>query len=86
MAIAWDTYDKGDYDVWVREFAPRTELARERRPVANTIDYEARPALTYDGPGRLWISYELGSPTWGKNFGALVQNQGTPLYRGRQIG
>ena len=20
VAIAWDTYDKGDYDVWLREF------------------------------------------------------------------
>jgi hypothetical protein len=42
--------------------------------------------MTYDGSGALWISYELGSPTWGKNYGALVQKQGAPLYRGRQIG
>jgi hypothetical protein len=71
--------------VWVREFASDGS-PQEARPVANSIDYEARPAMTYDGSGALWISYELGGPTWGKNFGALVQNQGAPLYRGRQIG
>ncbi len=86
VAIAWDTYDKGDYDVWVREYSASSGEASEARAAANSIDYEARPALTYDHSGALWISYELGSPTWGKNFGALVQNQGYPLYRGRQIG
>lgn len=85
VAIAWDTYDKGDYDVWLREFGSDGS-PHEPQPVANSIDYEARPALTYDAQGALWIAYELGSPTWGKNFGEYIQKQGMPLYRGRQIG
>ena len=84
VAIAWDTYEKGDYDVWMREFAGGK--AGEARPVANTPDYEARPAMTYDKTGALWIAWEKSGPTWGKNFGALVKNQGIPLYRDRQIG
>ena len=28
----------------------------------------------------------MGSPSWGKNFGPYAENQGTPLYRGRQVG
>jgi hypothetical protein len=84
LAIAWDTYDKGDYDVWVREFAG--EQAGVSRPVANTPKYEARPALTYDLEGRLWITYELSGPTWGKDWGGLVRNKGIGLYRDRQIG
>jgi hypothetical protein len=85
VAIAWDTYEKGDYDVWVREFEAAGE-AREARPVANSDMYEARAALTYDREGRLWISYELSGPTWGKDFGALVRDKGIGLYRDRQIG
>jgi hypothetical protein len=84
VAMAWDTYDKGDYDVWVREFSPGK--AGQAQPVANSEKYEARPALTYDLTGRLWISYELSGPTWGKDWGALVRNKGIGLYRDRQIG
>ncbi len=84
VAVAWDTYEKGDYDVWVREFAadgtPQTPQS-----AADTVDYEARPALTYDRQGSLWIAYELGSPSWGKDSGPY-DNGGNPLYRGRQIG
>jgi len=80
VAIAWDTYEKGDYDVWVREFPG------EARAVANTPDYEARPALTYDKSGALWVAWEKSGPTWGKDWGALVQNEGIGLYRDRQIG
>jgi hypothetical protein len=84
VAIAWDTYEKGDYDVWVREFS--TDQPGEPRPVANSDKYEARPALTYDRDGRLWICYELSGPTWGKDWGALVRDKGIGLYRDRQIG
>lgn len=84
VAIAWDTYDKGDYDVWVREFSDGK--AGDARPVANTPDYEARPALTYDKEGALWIAWEHSGPTWGKDWGALVRDKGIPLYRDRQIG
>jgi hypothetical protein len=85
VAIAWDTYEKGDYDVWVREFGP-DGTADAARPAANSDKYEARPALTYDHEGRLWISYELSGPTWGKDWGGLVRDKGIGLYRDRQIG
>lgn len=84
VAIAWDTYEKGDYDVWVREFSGGK--ASEARPVANTADYEARAALTYDKNGALWVAWEKSGPTWGKDWGALVRDEGIGLYRDRQIG
>jgi hypothetical protein len=85
VTIAWDTYEKGDYDIWLREFdnAGKPSAARA---AANTEDYEARPAITYDHEGSLWVSWEQSGPTWGKNWGALVQRQGIGLYRDRQIG
>jgi len=82
--IAWDTYEKGDYDVWMREFAA-DGTAAAGLAVADTADYEARPALTYDRDGGLWIAYEMGSPSWGKDSGPY-DNGGNPLYKGRQIG
>jgi hypothetical protein len=84
-AIVWDTYDKGDYDVWVREFDARGQ-PETPQPVANSEQYEARPAAAYDLNGRLWISWELSGPTWGKDWGALERNTGIGLYRDRQIG
>lgn len=84
LAVAWDTYEKGDYDVWVREFAADGS-PQAPQPVADTIDYEARPAPVYAADGALWIAYELGSPSWGKDSGPY-DNGGNPLYRGRQIG
>ena len=85
VAIAWDTYDKGDYDVWVREFSA-TGTPDTAWPAANSPDYEARPALTYDLESRLWVAWERSGPTWGKNWGAYDRNSGIGLYRDRQIG
>ena len=89
VAIAWDSYEKGDYDVFVREFTPLgSNVESAPQPIlaaADSPDYEARPALTYDKAGALWISYELGDPSWGKDSGPY-DNGGNPLYRGRQIG
>jgi hypothetical protein len=85
VAIAWDTYEKGDYDVWVREY-DAVGKAAQARPVVTTPDYEARPALAYDREGSLWVAWEQSGPTWGKDWGALVQRKGIGLYRDRQIG
>jgi hypothetical protein len=85
IAIAWDTYDKGDYDIWLREFAANGTAAAAR-PVANTPQYEARASLAYDRESRLWVAWEFSGPTWGKDWGALVRDKGIGLYRDRQIG
>lgn len=85
IAIAWDTYDKGDYDVWLREYDLQG-TAKTAQPVANTPMYEARPALAFDAGHRLWVSWESSGPTWGKDWGAYERETGIGLYRDRQIG
>src|SRR6185369_8156128 len=85
VAIAWDTYDKGDYDVSLREF-DASGKAGTPQPAANTALYEARPAITYDLQGRLWVCWEQSGATWGKDWGGLVRDEGIGLYRDRQIG
>lgn len=80
FAVAWDTYAKGDYDVWLRVGnAPP-------QPVATSADYEARASLAYDKEGQLWIAYEKSGPTWGKDWGAYDSSDGIALYRNREIG
>src|SRR5262249_14182329 len=80
----FDTYKDGDYDVYVAVFAPDA-----KRPVvslvAGSARFEARPALAYDGAGRLWIAYEEGPTKWGKNYGALEADKGQPLYSSRSV-
>ena len=80
FAIAWDTYAKGDYDVWAA-FSDG-----EPRPVATSPDYEARASVTFDRDGALWIAFERGGPTWGKDWGAYDSGDGIGLYKSRQIG
>jgi hypothetical protein len=81
IAIAWDCYDKGDYDVWLWQSADG-----KAQPVANSTLYEARPSLVYDKEGALWIAWEKSGATWGKDWGAYDGQDGIGLYRDRQIG
>lgn len=81
VAIAWDCYDKGDYDIWLW-----TQADDRVQPVANSPLYEARPSLTYDKEGALWIAWEKSGQTWGKDWGAYDGSDGIGLYRDRQIG
>ncbi len=85
VAIAWDTYEKGDYDVWLREIDAAGKAAAPQ-PVTSSPGYEARPAITYDQQNRLWVCWEQSGPTWGKDWGGLVRDEGIGLYRDRQIG
>jgi len=85
VAIVWDTYAKGDYDVWMREYAS-DGTATAAQAVANTGDYEARPTATHGLDGALWIAWEESGATWGKDWGAYDGADGIGLYRDRQIG
>ncbi len=85
VAIAWDTYDKGDYDIWLRTFSADGE-AKPAQPVTNSWLYEARPSLAFDGENHLWVCWEQGGPSWGKDWGAYDNQDGIGLYKGRQIG
>jgi hypothetical protein len=82
VTVAWDTYQKGDYDVYCRTCA--ADKWGEPVAVATTLEAEMRPSLAYDNAGRLWIAYETAPENWGKDWGAL-DKKGTPLYRGRSI-
>jgi hypothetical protein len=81
VAVGYDVYQDGDYDVYlaVIDGGHVTEHA-----VATSPRFEARPSLAYDARGRLWVAFEDGPEKWGKDFGAL-DKKGSPLYSTRSI-
>src|SRR5579863_8651745 len=85
VAISWDTYDKGDYDVYVRrlQFNGSVSMAAPI-PVAATLSFEARSTLAYDPQNRLWIAYEVSGPDWGKDYGSY-DTTGIALYHNHTI-
>jgi hypothetical protein len=82
VARAYDTYHR-DSDIFLKvEGGPKGEYADY---VAASSRFEARPALAYDPRGRLWIAHEEGPEGWGKDYGSLVPDRGTPLYGARSV-
>jgi hypothetical protein len=85
VAISWDTYDKGDYDVYLRRLHYSDQIGMDDPiPVAATNNFEARSSLAYDFQNRLWIAYEVSGPRWGKDFGAY-DTSGIGLYQNHTI-
>ncbi len=76
--VAWDTYDKGRYDVRMRRISP--EGPGEVIEVAATERLEARPDLAVDGRDRVWVSYEAGRVNWAKDQGRLDPPGTAPGY------
>ena len=85
VAISWDTYDKGDYDVYLRRVRFSGQIGFDDPiPIAATLNFEARSSLAYDAQNRLWIAYEVAGSRWGKDFGAF-DTTGLPLYSAHTI-
>ena len=90
--VAWDTYDRGNYDVLLRTIDPQDKPPAEPVAVANTARFEARPHLVADAAGRVWIAYEEGDEQWGKDYATaqfkripLDKNPGFALYINRTV-
>jgi hypothetical protein len=86
--VAWDTYDKGNYDVRLRRIGKEPQTWN----VAGTAKFEARPHLVCDAKDRIWIAYEEGDEQWGKDFAneqfrriGLQKNPGYALYIHRTV-
>ena len=68
--VAWDSYENGNYDVFLRRF--HNGEAEPVVPIGTLKAFEARPSLAVDPQDRVWIAYEMGGPNWGKDFGRVV--------------
>jgi hypothetical protein len=87
--VAWDTYDQGNFDVYLRE------VSSDAAPVAvaTTAKFEARPSVAIGPAGRVWVAYEEGDEQWGKDFASVenfrksgyARNAGNALYVKRTV-
>lgn len=84
-AAAYDRYAAGDYDVVLDLKTKPGGLEREPTAIATSSRFEARPSAAYDAHGRLWVAYEEGPEKWGKDYGALDSDDGSPLYSSRSV-
>ncbi len=82
VAVVWDSYEAGTYDVFARVWSVGTWT--EPVAVAASAKAEMRPTASYDPAGRLWIAYEEGPEMWGKDWGAL-DKAGVGLQSGRSV-
>lgn len=89
--VAWDTYDRGNYDVMLRTIT--ADVAGSVTRVAESPKFEARACLTCDAADRVWIGYEEGDEQWGKDYAnsnevakvGLEKNLGYALYVNRTV-
>ncbi len=84
LHVAFDTYAKGNYDVWLVSAAntPSPQLV----VVTDSPQFEARASLAVDSKDRLWVAYEQTGPYWGKDFGTRWgRNFGEQFYVHRDI-
>jgi hypothetical protein len=86
--VAWDTYDKGNYDVRLHVAGKETKTL----DVANSPRFEARPNIICDANDRVWIAYEEGDEQWGKDYATnqfrkigFEKNPGFGLYIKRTV-
>ena len=85
IAISWDTYDKGDYDVYMRRLHMTDQITMDDPiAVAATNKFEVRSSIAYDSQNRLWIAYEVSGPKWGKDWG-IYDTSGIALYQNHTI-
>ncbi|HVX60575.1 MAG TPA: hypothetical protein VHC19_08235, partial [Pirellulales bacterium] len=87
--VAWDAYDRGNYDVQLYAAGETPE----RLTIASSDRFEGRPALVCDQNDRLWAAYEEGDEQWGKDYAStdgfrkvgLKSNPGFALYVNRTL-
>lgn len=86
--IAYDTYEKQNYDVRLAVFGDQTKAME----VASSPRFEARPSLAVDDKDRVWIAYEESDEQWGMDYSTNMfrkigfdENPGYALYINRTV-
>lgn len=83
VAVAWDGYASGNYDVYARVFADGAWSAVQE--IASTPRFEAHPSVAIDAEKRVWFAWDESGQAWGKDTGFLVQEPATQLKESRTI-
>ena len=82
--VAWDSYDAGNYDVYLRRLA-EGDLG-EPIAIAASPRFEARAAVAVDPIDQVWVAFEDSDEGWGKDAGdRWTGKQATPMYVNKNI-
>ena len=91
--IGYDTYEHGNYDVYLTSVGIRAGKAvvGERTAIARSENFEAHASVLADRAGRVWVAFDKGGPKWGKDYGNLPDGgprlrRGEPLHMSRRLG
>ncbi len=82
--IAWDTYDKGNYDI---QFRPYSNGKLEAlRPLTSSPKFQAHASVAVDNRGRPWVAWDESGVNWAKDQGFLIPVPlATPIHQQRSI-
>ncbi|MFH1921497.1 MAG: hypothetical protein ABIP48_16655, partial [Planctomycetota bacterium] len=84
LFVAFDTYQAGNYDVKLVSGANSAQP--QTIDVAASPFFEVRPSIAVDNEDRVWIAYEEGGQSWGKDTGMKwLGRRGELLYWRREI-
>lgn len=83
IAVAWDGYASGNYDIYLKRRRKDAWGPPER--VTATPRFEAHPSIAIDPKSRVWIAWDESGVNWGKDVGFLCGMKGTPLHHSRSI-
>jgi hypothetical protein len=84
LAVVWDGYASGNYDVYLRRHAEGVWGKEE--VVAGTARFEAHPTVAIDNNDKIWVAWDESGVNWGKDVGFLIGQKGTPLHNSRSVG
>jgi hypothetical protein len=82
--VAWDTYDRGNYDVMFRAY--RGGRLEPAQPVTSSARFQAQADVAVDAQGRPWIAWNESGVNWGKDQGFLINPpMAVPLHQERTV-
>lgn len=83
VAVAWDGYASGSYDLYfrMRQDGRWTEI---ERPAASPR-FEAHASVAIDSAKRVWLAWNESGADWGKDTGFLVEKRATQLHESRVV-
>jgi hypothetical protein len=84
LFVAWDSYQKGNYDIFFREL-PAAGSPAPIEQVTVSPKFQAHPSVAIDSQQRPWLAWDESGVNWGKDWTHDSPYRGTVLYQDRSI-
>lgn len=84
LVVAWDSYQKGNYDIFFRKIHADGSLDAVEQ-VTTSPKFQAHASIAVDQLDRPWLAWDESGVNWGKDWTHTDPYRGTVLYRDRAI-